>query len=299
MLLPRAIVARFLSPLPYLMIAASFAGFVIATPMILLDWTEVIGGLNDQIVAYNLLGHVGAQGNDLTFYVDYLWTTGFGPELCLLAVGGIAWALVRRRAVDLVLVVFPVLYFLLVSLPVVRYERNLLPLVPFVALLVGRFVADVLIAVRGRIAARSPRVAMAAVAIALLALSAQPGLMAVDDAQAASLPDTRTVALDWVETNLPAGSTIIREAYTPQIPASQYRVAYTMALSDHSLEWYRARGFRYAIASSLLYYRYFQPGTPQWAFYRELFRRPVVYQIDPSSSLAGPVVIILDLKPSG
>jgi hypothetical protein len=299
MRLPRAILARFLSPLPYLMLAASVVGFVIATPMILFDWTEVIGGLNDQIVAYNLLGHVGAQGDDVAYYVTYLWTTGFGPVLSFLAVGGILWALLRHRAVDLVLVVFPVLYFVLVSLPLVRYERNLLPLVPFVALLVGRFVADALELLRGRIAGRSPKSALAAVAIALVALSAQPALMAIDDAQAVSRADTRTVALDWVEANLPAGSMVVREAYTPQLPVSQFRVAYTLSLSDHSLEWYRARGFRYAIASSGQYFRYTQAHTPQADFYDELFRQPVVYKIDPSGSLAGPVVIILDLRPPG
>jgi hypothetical protein len=77
---------------PYLILAAAAAGFVIATPMILFDASGVLGGLRDQVVHYNVQGHVGAQGDSAGYYVDYLWNIGFGPVLSILSLAGVAWA---------------------------------------------------------------------------------------------------------------------------------------------------------------------------------------------------------------
>jgi hypothetical protein len=297
--LPRFVVSELRKPLPYLVVLASVVGFVIATPLILFDAADVLAGVGDQISVYNVVGHIGAEGNDVAFYVDYLWDTGFGPVLCLLSAGGLVWALIRHRSTDLVLAAFPIVYFILISLPVVRFERNLLPLVPFVALLAGRFVAEGLDLVRRRLADRSPALAAGVVVAALVALSAQPVAMAIADAQAATLPDTRTVSLDWVSANLPDDAAVIREAYTPQLPRSRYRVGYTLSLSDHSLDWYRSRGFQYAIASDAEYFRFLGAAqSPEAGFYRELFNMPVVYRASPGEGSRGPTVTIFDLKSS-
>jgi hypothetical protein len=294
--LPRFILSELRSPLPYLIVLASVVGFVIATPLILFDAPDVLAGAGDQISTYNVIGHTGAEGNAVGFYVDYLWNTGLGPVLGVLAAAGIAWALVRHRPVDLVLAIFPVVYFILVSIPVVRFERNLLPLVPFVAVLAGRFVAETLELCCRRLAGRSPALGAAVVAASLVALSIQPVAMAIGDARTATLPDTRTVALRWATANLPEHAAVIREAYTPQLAATRYRVAYTLSLSDHSLDWYRSNGFEYAIASDAQYFRYLDGAHPEEAaFYDQLFRLPVVYRASPNDRARGPTVTVFDL----
>jgi hypothetical protein len=232
------------------------------------------------------------------FYVDYLWSTGFGPVLSSLVLAGLAWALIRRRPVDLCLASFAVLYFVLASLPVVRYERNLLPLVPFVALLAGRFAADVSLALAGWMRPRSPRLAIPAAAglVALLAL--QPLAAAIGDTQRNGLPDTRTIARQWIDANLPDGSTIVREQYTPQPDTDRYHVGYLLTLSEHDVSWYREQGFRYAVASDRQYYRYLAPGyESEVAFYLELLSLPVVFSIDSSETAQGPRIDIVDLGP--
>jgi len=283
---------------PYLTALAAVVAFVVITPMIIFDTGAVINDLTGVIFHYNVQGHPGAQGDTIGYYVNYLWTTGFGPVLSVLALAGIVWALVRHRASDLVLVVFPIVYFLLVSIPEVHFERDLMPMVPFLALLAGRFVADTAATVYELIGRRRRFLGAVAATVLIALVAVQPAAAAVQDARVTRLPRTETIARNWVYGHLMSGSAIVREEYTPQLDPYSYRVGYTWTLSTYDLAWYRSHGFRYAIASSRLYDRYFAPGYPtEAAFYNELFSLPVVYEIQPSSTVTGPTIIILDLQP--
>ncbi len=286
-----------LSPMPALMALAAVAGFVVATPYAVLDTGAVVAAVSDQANHYGVAGHLGAQGDSAQYYVGYLWKTGFGPVLSSLALAGIAWAFVRRSAADLITVAFTVAYFVFVSLPTARFERNLMPLVPFVALLAGRFAADAALALADRIRPHSRPLAGVAAAglVALLAL--QPLAAAIDDTQRAGLPDTRTIARQWIGANLPDGSTIVRESYTPQPDTRRYRVGFLTTLSNHDLAWYRDQGFRYAIVSDREYFRYSAPGHErEAAFYQELLSLPVVFSIQGSATAQGPRIDIVDLQ---
>jgi hypothetical protein len=292
--LPGAIRSR----TPYLVGLAAAAGFVVTTPMILFDTRALLHGAMSEVLHYNVEGHAGAEGDSLRFYIGYLWNTGFGPILSVLSLAGVALALWRRRAADLVLVIFPLAYFLLVSIPKVHFERNLLPMVPFVALLAGRFVAEAATALHGLVARRRPWLGSAAAAVLLASLVLQPAAAAVGDAQAGSLPRTETIALGWANEHLAPGAAIVREEYTPQMDPVRFRVGWIWTLSSHDIAWYRSRGFRYVIASSRAYARYFEPGYPaEKSFYSDLFELTTVYRIDPSSTTAGPTIVILDLQP--
>jgi len=283
---------------PYLTALAAVVAFVLITPMTIFDTGAVINDIAGVVFHYNVQGHPGAQGDTVGYYINYLWTTGFGPVLSVLAVAGIGWALVRHRASDLVLVVFPIVYFLLVSIPEVHFERDLMPMVPFIALLAGRFVADGAATLYGLIGRRRRFLGMAAATVLLVLVAVQPAAAAIGDARVTRLPRTETIARNWVYGHIQSGSAIVREEYTPQLDPYSYRVGYTWTLSTYDLAWYRSHGFRYAIASSRLYDRYLDPGYPsEAAFYKSLFALPIVYEIDPSSTINGPTIIILDLQP--
>jgi hypothetical protein len=291
--LPGAIRSR----TPYLVALAAVGGFVLTTPMAIFDTRAVLSGIHYQIHSYAVVGHVGAQGNTIGFYLDYLWNTGFGPVLSVLALAGILWALWRHRAADLVIVGFTLVYFAIVSLPSVRFERNLLPLVPFVALLAGRFVADAVLALRD-VKARRYSLPMTFMSAAFLAmLLAQPAALAIGDARVRSRPDTRTAALEWANQSLPAGAAVVREAYTPQLSAERFSMYWETTLSSHDLAWYREHGFRYAIASSLMYDRYLTAGGEEGNFYAGLLAQSTVYSVKPAADMQGPTIVILDLGP--
>jgi hypothetical protein len=68
-------------------------------------------------------------------------------------------------------------------------------------------------------------------------------------------------------------------------------------LSGNSLSWYRTHGFRYAIASSLMYFRYVGTDGAAGKFYDSLFSLPTVYRAEPTANQQGPTIIIVDLGP--
>ena len=59
------------------------------------------------------------------YYARYLWTTGLGPTVLILIAFGIVRAIRRRSGPDVLLLVFPVVYLLIASVPLLRFERNL------------------------------------------------------------------------------------------------------------------------------------------------------------------------------
>ena len=283
---------------PYLAALAAVLAFVLITPMVLFDTGAVINDVAGIVFHYSVQGHPGAQGDSGGYYLNYLWTTGFGPVLSVLTVAGIGWALVRHRASDLVLVVFPLVYFAILSILEVHFERDLMPMVPFTALLAGRFVADAAAALYRVIGRRRRFLGLVAASVLVALLAVQPAAAAIGDARVARLPRTETIARNWIYGHIQSGSAFVREEYTPQLDQYSYRVGFTWTLSDHDLTWYRSHGFRYAIASSRLYDRYLASDYPaEAAFYKSLFALPVVYEIDPSRTINGPTIIILDLQP--
>jgi hypothetical protein len=145
---------------------------------------------------------------------------------------------------------------------------------------------------------RSSRPAFAAlVAAAFLALALAPGTVTV--AQAARqpvAPDTRTLAIAWIHEHLPAGSSIAREVYTPQV-GPEYRVQQTFYLSDLPLGEYRRLGVRYLIASESAYARFLAPGGDAAAadFYAALFTLPEIGRIVAGPGEQGPLIRVFDL----
>ena len=118
-------------------------------------------------------------------FVDRLWEA-MGPVLVVAAVG-LVLALVRRERSDLVLATFVLVYF--VDLLTVRahFDRYVLPLVPALAVLAGRLRW------------------LAPVTLLLLVV---PLTWSLRDARRLTETDTRVVAHEWVERNLPAGADI-------------------------------------------------------------------------------------------
>lgn len=110
-------------------------------------------------------------------------------------------------------------------------------------------------------------------------------------------PDTRTAALRWIESNVPAGSSIVREAFTPQVPADRYRASQIFQLTRKSLDDYRALGVDYLVASSYQFDRF--GGYPEIAaMYDDILALPIVLDIRPMPGLAGPRIVIVRLDGS-
>ncbi len=297
---PRQLLRRPSLTTAALIVLASIAGFVLLTPAALFDASQVwTGGILYQFQAYSG-GQLGAEGTDNSVYfLRVLWGGGgLGPGLAILAAFGLLIAVVQHRRADLAVLSFVVPYYVLLSLPPVRFDRNLLPLMPFLAVLAGRAVGwlvDFLTDHQRLLTAYGRRIPSVAVGLAIVAVAATPSFAAAAARDRTFREtDTRTIALDWIERNIPRGASIAREGRTPQIPSSEYKVSVVWLLAEHPLEWYRAR-FDYVVASSGQFNTYVGV-EPQDAFYRSLLAEPIVLDLRPKPGQPGPRVVVIRLR---
>jgi hypothetical protein len=288
-------------PIPLAMVAATIVGFVAPTPAIVLAPAEVISRLSSSAAIYAVPDPRQTQ-DTITFNLGVLVGT-LGPVLLWAVVGMILiLASLRREPAARVAVAIPafiVVYAVLACLPQRYYARNLLPLMPYLAVSAGIALAALLAEVRRRSPAwrLPPASAAAAVGLAFVLSLAPSTASSLALTSALSRIDTRDVARAWMLEHVPAGTTIAREVYTPQYDITEFTPVGSFYLHEVSLDGYRTRGARYLIASSWAYERFVdKPATPVGhAFYRELFMLPEAFRVDPAPDRQGPTIRILSL----
>ncbi len=174
--------------------------------------------------------------------LEFLYYTGLGPGLTLLAAFGLAWTLgeITRpspsrawdRCLNLLLVVYPLFLLLFLARYVVRFDRNLLPVVPFAAILAARHAQrawEAITRIRNRNLARVARWGW----IAAISLSVVYPLSRdiVFDWQIL-LPHTRRELKQWVR-QLPEGTRVKQHGF-----------------KQRSLSWLQKHHYDYVVMSS-------------------------------------------------
>ncbi len=210
-----------------------------------------------------------------------LWHT-LGPVL-LVAVVGLVFALVTRKKTDLILASFVVVYFIDLLTIRAHFDRYLLPLLPALGTLAGRFRA------------------LAPVTILLLVV---PLTYSIRDDVRLTKTDTRVVAERWIVRNVPDGAIVAAESSTP--PLAGYSVL-PLALPgpgrpsdpNRDLSLLRLGGVRYvvvtgAVADRVLAARNRYPLEVR--FYNQLRREATrIYHVGAGNGLAGPWVDVYRL----
>jgi 4-amino-4-deoxy-L-arabinose transferase-like glycosyltransferase len=207
------------------------------------------------------------QIDTVTGWHFYLKTLGYGLGSALLAVAllGCLIHLVQvvrtRDKTSILLLSFPLLYYLLMGASRHYFARYALPLVPFAAL----FAAEAIMALPTMLVSR--RVGLGTGVAVLLAVAAivQPLAWDVQHDLLLTRQDTRTLAKTWIEANLPEGSKIAVDwpVHGPPLSTPERMVPHSdkvydvvsiggLGLADHSLQWYKEQGFDYLIASSFI-----------------------------------------------
>lgn len=69
--------------------------------------------------------------------------------------------------------------------------------------------------------------------------------------------DVRTMATEWVTSNIPLDSRIAGESYAPFLDPGVYDVEYFDSAIDHEPAWYREQGFDYLMVSSEMCGRFY------------------------------------------
>lgn len=226
--------------------AATLAGAFAGAPWLFLSLPAALGDIAREARSY----HLGATSSGFT---DSLWWYLREPLLAEIGVAGLALAVLgavavlRRRDHGGVLALAAVVAFMIfISMLSLRWPRWVLPAVPFLCVLAAVGLGEVLTAVSRLVPARPAR-GVASV-LALLAV-AGPAAVSLAWTQAVVRGDTRDEAWRWIIDNVPAGSAILGEAYTPQLPPDRYRL---YEVSEARIWRLESSGRRYAVPRGII-----------------------------------------------
>lgn len=242
-------------------------GFVLSSPQVVISPGPYIREAFGQLAAGQAGGFDIWLVDTLPGWLFYVKVLSYGlgiPILVLSAVGVVgrlAVTFTRRSVQSLLLLLFPVIYFLVMGATRHYFARYALPLVPFAAV----FAADAIDWIVRSLGNYNRQLAPAAGAVLVLAAVAQPLASSMRHDILLTRPDTRTIAKEWIETNLPAGAKIALDWQThgPPLASPEHTVpgaarvfdvliVGNTGLSEHPITWYRENGFDYLISSSFI-----------------------------------------------
>ena len=192
---------------------ASGVTFLAVVPYSVLDLPGFLNGLASERWHY-ASGHIGADGPagmaQLGFYADH-FLVEFGVVGAVLAVLGVFGALARDWRRTILLASFPVTLIALLAAQRVHFPRNVLPIHPLYAVLVGYgvilFHGWVCRFIEQRAWSRRRRSLASAALLAALLIAALPTERLLG--QWRVTPDSRNLARAWLAENVPAGWTVV------------------------------------------------------------------------------------------
>ena len=239
----------------YSALLAGLLAFLATTPFALLDFPQFMAGLRFNATHYST-GHAGMEGDTVQWYSRFLLrTTG---AACLLAVLEILNAICSKSRPTMLLSAFPLGYFLFISRFVVRNDRTIMPLIPFLFLLA----AALLVRLFGRaniIEAKNIRnllvAALSGLVVACLVVLA--GTTLHDNTRLTAL-NSRETARIWIAKNLPPGARIAIESYAPFVAPEQFSVQGFDRMIDNSPDWYGDNGFEFLVFSQGMFGRFYR-----------------------------------------
>jgi hypothetical protein len=201
--------------------AASAVVFFALSPFLLVEpltaWRDITANraiVVDRAVAAGAFGPAAR-------YAEMLWRDSIGIPVVLLALTGMAWMLAIdwRRAVLLLAFPVPFLLFIANTAPASRYLN---PVLPFMAVFAGWALSKI-------VERLMPRLGVFWVVLAVLALPGVIGSIRSDSFFRQK--DTRTLALEYIEGHIPAGTGILVQPYS--VPLTMSRPALEEALTRH------------------------------------------------------------------
>ena len=282
----------------YLGAVGTIVGFTVGCPYFFADLARFLDHVGNELYTYGFGGRAGAEGVDNWFtHASYTVRYGAGLLPFLGSLAGLALALYRIDRRIAVFLIYPLLYYSFYSSQKVNFAGNLMSVYPFFAILAGFGLTEGLSFLWERV----PRLDRALLRpVILIAASAAmlsfPVSMSRMRNRLITLPDTGSMAAQWIEARLPPRTHFGVERHTPVLDRSRFRVTEHARAIDMGVGHYREAGVQYLIVTSTAYER-FGPAHRQTKNYERLFRIcPTVKEFLPKEGkVMGPTIRILQI----
>ena len=283
--------------------------FVVFAPFIIIDYNASI----EDILYENKKTHLGHEG--LPGIRNHLWyiTNTFNEAIgglffeVFAGIGLLILLFIRRSMKNYILIIFPIVFFIVIGFMSLQWDRWMIPVLPFEAIFfaVGFcYIYKMITTGRYKISTPALRVILAIAFIVSLAAASLP--VVINDIKEANKlkTDTRTIAKEWVEYNLPAGSMISYEYGAPQLhinPQKDFILdnRHFKKIADKKFSHYQEKSVDYIIISSYFKDRILQDSDMypnQVREYENLREKPRLIKIFDNIDKSGPRIEIYELE---
>ncbi|MBN1315433.1 MAG: glycosyltransferase family 39 protein [Anaerolineales bacterium] len=287
--------------LSFVAVVFTVLGFALSTPYFFFD-SELA---RNALLTEGRSTHLGGDGlsflGNLWFYLSVAYPGGMTWPLFIASILGLGMLIRCHLSRILIPLTFVFTYLVAICLHSLHWNRWIVPTIP--VLLVG---AAFFIALSSQWLFRwmesrklcyrifSERVCLLSLGVLVLIF---PVVQTIHHDIKYANKTTRIVAMEWIETHIPSGSSFAAETYSASISEQDYSITYFFTLSDQDIPEYQAQGYDYLMISSAIYERFYNEPErykPAVDFYNELEREfPLVKEISPSGWWqTGPVIRI-------
>lgn len=288
----------------YLGAVGAVVGFTAGCPYFFADLTRFLDHVATGLFNYGFVGLAGAEGVDnWAAHANYTINYGAGLLPFLACLVGLALALYRIDRRLAVFLAYPILYYSFYSAQRINFAGNLMPVYPFLAILAAYGIVETIVFLRDELQKRlrdrtiavRPLETLALVGV-LVAVLWFPTSMTLRRNRLVTLPDTGTMAAQWIWSRIPPGTSFAVERHTPVLDLERYRVSASKRVIDFGVEAHRDAGAQYLIVTSTSYKR-FGPEHRQTKNYGKLFAIcPLVKEFSPEPGrIWGPTIRILQV----
>jgi hypothetical protein len=280
--------------------------FILTTPFLALDLSGFLNEMAFQVRHYTLEGH-GANftGESWKAYLSYIFNEGFVYQGIATLGGGILLALVRQKRADWLILSLPAMGYFFFSAALVHFPRNLIPLLPPMALLAAEFIlwltAQGFKLFQGKIHDSNSRLVIKTFIVVILTL----GFFffgirnSILTTRYNLQPDTRTQAGAWITQNLPVGAKLRLEPFTPYLSPERFQgVTEQRPIGGRGLDWYQQQGYDYLVASSYEYKELIATDPQAALNYSAIFQEAQLVKEFPGDSTEhpGPTIRIYKVR---
>ena len=253
-------------------VAGAAGAFLLGAPYTLLDLPAFLDGYARLMASYTGLRPLE---HPAILYLKHLritlWWTG-----SIAVLGGVMFGIVRAvrgpgRVRWTLAVIFPLVFFWVLSRQTLVFGRYLLPLLPFLCILAATAVVSGVGLLRRF---SIPRVARTGLIVALTVGVLLPPAITAIGFNRTHGPQTSAQAYAWIVANVPEDAFVVIEAANIRLPHPPYDSRNVSQLRLQTYEDYVVAGVDYFVASSQSYGPYFQEPhkyPTEYAQYMRLF----------------------------
>lgn len=245
-----------------LFVIVALGSSVLASPYFIITPGKVLNGINEFLYIPGKSGfdwwEIDPAGGYVFYIKSLLW--GLGYAQLLLVIIGIVLSVFNRSKTAVVILSLPVLLYIYMGRQEMYFSRFIIPIIPPFLLWSAKVFDDVVV----KWAVLNRRLFCVVPALVLL-ITVQPFLNSIRLDILLAQTDTRTLAKEWIENNLPAGSKIAFDwpVYSPPLSSQDKKypnnnkvydviVLNGSGLFEKPTSWYKEQGFDYIVTSSFI-----------------------------------------------